>query len=45
MFGLVAIIGSALGATVSAVLYVFATESTAPEGVDQTLLQRGFAAR
>jgi len=45
VLGLVAIIGSALGAMVSAMLYVFATESTTPEGVGQTLLQRGFAAR
>jgi hypothetical protein len=45
VFGLVAVVQSALGAMVSAVLYVFATESTTPEGVDQTLLRRGFASR
>ncbi len=45
LFGFVAIISSALGAMVSAVLYVYATERMTPPGVDATLLEKGLAAR
>lgn len=45
VFGLVAIVSTALGAMVSAVLYVYATDHTTPAGVDGALLERGLAAR
>jgi hypothetical protein len=45
VLGVVAIVSTALGAMVSAVLYVYATERTTPDGVDGTLLERGLAAR
>lgn len=45
LFGLVAIISSALGAMVSAVLYVYATERMTPPDVDASLLEQGLAAR
>jgi hypothetical protein len=45
VFALVAIVASALGAMVSAVLYVYAVDHTTPQGVDGALLQSGLAAR
>jgi hypothetical protein len=45
IFGLMAIITSALGAMVSAVLYVYAVDHTTPPQVDGALLERGLAAR
>ena len=43
--GFVAIISSALGAMVSAILYEYATERMTPPGVDASLLEKGLAAR
>jgi len=45
IFGVMAIISSALGAMVSAVLYVYAVDHTTPPQVDGALLERGLAAR
>jgi len=45
VFGIVAIVSSALGAMVSAVLYVYAADHTTPPAVDGALLQSGFAVR
>lgn len=45
VFGIVAIVSSALGAMVSAVLYVYAVDHTTPPEVDGAVLQSGFAAR
>ncbi len=44
VFGFVAIVSSTLGAMVSAVLYVYATERMTPPGVDPSLLEKGLAA-
>ena len=45
IFGLVAIVASALGAMVSAVLYVYAVDKTTPPDVDPVLLRSGLVAR
>ena len=45
VFGIVAIVSSALGAMVSAVLYVYAVDHTTPPEVDGAVLQSGFATR
>jgi hypothetical protein len=45
IFGVVAVVSSALGAMVSAVLYVCAVDHTTPPEVDGALLQCGLAAR
>ena len=45
VFGIVAIVSSALGAMVSAVLYVYAVDHTTPPEVNGAVLQSGFATR
>jgi len=45
VFGIVAIVSSALGAMVSAVLYVYAVDHTTPPEVSGAVLQSGFATR
>jgi hypothetical protein len=45
VFGIVAIVSSALGAMVSAVLYVYAVDHATPPEVSGAVLQSGFAVR
>ncbi len=45
IIGLVVIVASALGAMVSAILYVYAVDRTTPPQVDAALLQSGLAVR
>jgi hypothetical protein len=45
VFGIVAVVSSALGAMVSAVVYVYAVDHTTPPEVSGAVLQSGFAAR